>query len=309
MGAAKTLLIANPAPASGRLSRDWERIYQQIKEYHKGSFEVEMTQRPGQATELCREAILAGYKMIVAIGGDGTINEVLNGFLPPSRDSQGDVLLGGLPFGTGNDLRRSLGIPRDFSRAIQALNGSGGRFIDVGKVTLPNADGATEERYFLNIADFGSGGAIVERVNRTTKAFGPQVSYLWGIISTMASYENTKVAFSIDGQGEREAVINSFIIANGRYFGGGLKAAPCAELDDGLFDIVTLGDIGIVEGLINLPKLRRGTHLSHKKVRFCRGRRVAARANRKVLIEADGELIGSLPAIFEIIPQSLRITV
>ena len=267
-----------------------------------------MTQGPRHATEMSREAAKAGYGLVVALGGDGTISEVVNGLLGDSEAPDADAVLGLLPLGTANDLGRTLGIPKELSSAVRALNVDGVRRVDVGKVTVLERDGRPSViRYFLNIADFGSGGAVVERVNRTTKAFGPQLSFLWGIIATMLSYQNPTITFSVDGDGEEEAIINDFIIANGKFFGGGLVPAPDAQMDDGQFDIVTLGDIGFVESVLNLPRLRRGTHLTHPKARFRRGKRVVARANERVLIEADGELVGPLPAVFEIIPQALRV--
>ena len=266
-----------------------------------------MTQRSGHATELSREAIKAGYELVVALGGDGTVNEVINGFFEGSEALDTEVALGPLTMGTGNDLGRTLGIPKEFSLAVRALNKEGVQHVDVGKVSVSGLEGPSEVRYFLNIADFGAGGAIADRVNRTTKVFGPQLSYWWGIISAMIPYKNPIITFSVDGKMEQEAIINDFIIANGRYFGGGLKPAPDARMDDGLFDIVTLGDIGFVESLLNLPRLKRGTHLTHPKTRFCRGKRVVARANKSVLVEADGEVVGYLPATFDIISRALRV--
>lgn len=266
-----------------------------------------MTQRPGHAADLSQEAVRAGYGLVVALGGDGMINEVVNGLFREAANLMEGVVLGFLPLGTSIDSCKTLGIPKKLPLAVQTLNEAEVRLVDVGKVVTSQLGGAPEVRYFLNVADFGSGGAIADRVNRTTKQFGPQLSCLWGILSTMISFENPTITFSIDGGGEQTAIINDFILANGRYFGGGLKPAPDAQMDDGLFDIVTLGDIGFVECLINLPRLKKGTHLTHKKARFYRGNRVVARANKRVMIEADGEVVGTLPATFEIIPQALRV--
>ena len=234
---------------------------------------------------------------MVALGGDGTVNEVVNGLFSGTEPLNQNVALGYLPVGTGNDLGRTLGIPKEFSGAVRALNEDRVRRVDVGRVLVAEDEGAPKVRHFLNIADFGSGGAIADRVNRTTKRFGPQLSFWWGIISTMISLENPVITFSVDGAGEQEAVINDFIIANGRYFGAGLMPAPHAQMDDGLFDIVSLGDIGFIESLWNLPRMKRGTHLNHPKATFCRGKRVVARANKNVLVEADGEVVGSLPEV------------
>ena len=310
----KTMIIANPASANGRTGRNWDRIYPRMKENFRGSFDVEMTQHRGHATELSRYAIKSGYELVVALGGDGTVNEVLNGFFGETGPINTDAAFGFLPLGTGNDLCRNLGIPGELSAALRALGEGIARRVDVGKVVASEHLGTslgspepTEARYFLNVADFGSGGAIADRMNRTSKALGAQASLLWGIVSTLASYKNPTVTFSVDDEEEQVSTMNDFIVANGRYFGAGLKAAPDAWMDDGLFDIVMLGDFRFVETMLNLPRLKRGTHLTHPKVKSRRGKRVTARASSPVLVEADGEVMGALPAAFEIMPQALLV--
>ena len=303
----RTLIIANPAAAGGRVGGAWDRICSGLKESYGTGFDVEMTRRRGHATELARQALRAGYEMVVALGGDGTINEVMNGFFEGRSPLNPDAVLGLLPIGTGNDLAMGLGIPRDLNLAAQTLSRGRTRRLDVGKASVTRPADGSEVRYFLNVADFGAGGAVADRVNRTTKVLGAQAAFLWGVLATMVLYKNPTVAFSVDGDEESEAVLNDVIVANGSYFGGGLKPAPHAQMDDGLFDIVTLGDIGFMESVWNLPRLRRGTHLTHPKVKLSRGKTVLARSRNEVLVEADGELIGSLPASFEVIPQAIRV--
>ena len=304
----KTLIISNPASANGQVGRKWDRIYSQIKENYGGPFDVVQIERRGHATELSREAVAAGYELVVALGGDGTANEVVNGLLTGAEPAVLGVAFGFLPYGSGNDLSRSLGIPKALPHSARELAVCPERRIDVGKVSAAGAEGPSGGvRYFINVADFGAGGAVAEKVNSTSKAFGVKASYMWGILSTMISFDNPNITFSIDGDTECDAVVNDFIIANGRYFGGGLMPAPDAKMDDGLFDIVTLGDIGFIESVLNLPRLMRGTHLTHPKVRFHRGKRVVARAEDRVLVEAEGEVLGFLPATFEIIHRALRV--
>ena len=302
----KTLVIANPNSGAGRLGKRWDRILAQIREHYGQAFDSVLTTRQGHATELSRDGASAGYDLIVAVGGDGTANEVLNGFDLTVGNQDGPAL-GLLPFGTGNDLAKSLGVPKEMPQAIELLRPRPPRPIDVGKITALDDSGGMVTRHFLNVADFGSGGAIAARANNTTKAFGARLTYIWSILSTMATFKNPEVTFNVDGEEDRVAVANNVVVANGRHFGSGLTPAPDALMDDGVFDVVLMGDFGLVEGALNLPRLMKGTHLSHPKVRSYRGSRIAARADRRVQIEADGELVGVLPATFEIVPEALMI--
>jgi len=302
----KTLVIANPNSGAGRLGKCWDHILKQIPEQSGQSVDWELTTRQGQATELSREGVGAGYNLIVAVGGDGTANEVLNGF-DMTADHEDGPTLGLLPFGTGNDLARSLGIPKDMAQAIELLNQQQTRQIDVGKITALDDSGCIVTRHFLNVADFGSGGAIAARANGTTKVFGARFTYIWSILSTITTFKNPEITFNVNEEENRTVVANNVVVANGRHFGSGLTPAPEARMDDGLFDVVLMGDFGLVEGALNLPRLMKGTHLSHPKVRSCRAVRIAARADRRVQIEADGELVGVLPATFEIMPGALMI--
>ena len=278
-----------------------------IQDNYRGPFDVELTLHRGHATELSRNAVEAGYETVVAVGGDGTFNEVLNGLIGDPPGSCPDTALGLLPLGTGNDFVRTLGVPRQFDRAVRSLNRDETTLIDVGRVRASGPGGAPAVRYFMNVADVGSGGAVAAKLNSTTKVFGPQVSTMWAIVSTIVRFKNPTITFSIDDGVEERAVINDLVLANAMYFGGGLKPAPDARIDDGLLDVVTLGDFGFLESLMNLPRLKRGTHLTHPKVRSYRSKKIHARADEEVLVEVDGEVLGSLPATFEILPRALRI--
>jgi diacylglycerol kinase family enzyme len=149
----------------------------------------------------------------------------------------------------------------------------------------------------------------VDKVNRTTKAFGGQISFLWGILTTLPTYKNKLTKYRIDDGPEQEKVLNTFVVANGRYYGGGLNPAPNAQLDDGLFDIVSIGDVGFLEAVSSLGKFRKGTHLEIPKVSFSRGRTVVATSDETQLVEMEGEVVGRLPARFEMLPKAMNIVV
>ena len=298
--------IVNPASGNGRVGRDWARISRCIKDNYVGTYDHAMTQYRGHASELARQAAAVGYGLVVVLGGDGTINEVVNGIFPRPQHQSHEVTLGFLPLGKGNDFIRTLGMRGDLTLAVKALNIAETREVDVAKVECKGDVGASV-RYFLNVADFGSGGAIAERVNRAKRGMGSQLSYLWAIVATMAFFRNPTITFKIDDGPDQVGVINNFVVANGRFFGGGLKPAPHAQIDDGLLDLVSMGDIGFFEALLNLPRLKRGSHLNHRKAGFYRGRKLVAHSDTPVLVETDGEVVGSLPATFEIVPGALKV--
>ncbi len=180
------------------------------------------------------------------------------------------------------------------------------RELDVGLATYHNRQGAAVRRHFLNIADFGSGGAVVDRVNRTTKVFGGRMSFLWAILRTLPKYRNTRVRYRADGR-EGEVVMNNFVVANGRFFGGGLMPAPHAEMDDALFDVVIIGDIAFKQVRRNLGKLRRGEHLGLPEITHFRAASVETECVEPALLDLDGEMVGSSPTRFELLPKAIRL--
>ncbi len=303
----RAFFVVNPAAANGRVGKGWERILQAIRAEYSTSVEFGLTAAPGDATLLARAALKDGHDVVVSVGGDGTLNEVVNGFFEGDRPVSTKASLGVLSLGTGSDFVKTLGIPRNLHSYLATLKGGRPKVIDVVRSRIRSLDGAEITRYLINVGEVGSGGAVVDKVNHTTKAFGGRVSFLWGIFTTLPTYENKEVTYSVDGEVEKTELLNDFIIANGRYFGGGLKPAPGASLDDGLLDIVTMGDFRFREVLFNIRKLMEGTHLSNRKVKLVRGRKVTVRCSEKVLVEEDGEIVGVLPADFEIIPGAISL--
>jgi YegS/Rv2252/BmrU family lipid kinase len=305
----QTIMIVNPKSANGATGRRWLGLRRVIETGFGGPFDVVFTEAPLHATELACCYLQRGYQLVVAVGGDGLINEVVNGFFDAGQNLFPEAALGILSVGSGGDFIKSLGWSRDLFTAALRLEGSETRIIDVGKAVFQNLQGETQTRYFLNMADFGAGGAVVERVNRTTKAFGGTLSFLWGILSTLPTYRNKEIRFSINGAKETSAILNNLIVANGKYYGGGLKSAPDAVVDDGLFQFVAVGDVTFPEVLLNLRRFRRGTYLTHPKVRSYVGKSLSAKSIEPVFIDMDGELVGTLPAVFEILPRAIRLKV
>jgi diacylglycerol kinase (ATP) len=303
----RAFFVVNPAAANGRIRNEWSAILEASRAEYSANLEFALTGGPGDATLIARQALKGGYDVVVSVGGDGTLNEVVNGFFEDERPVNPSASLGVISLGTGSDFIKTLGIPRDLHACLEILKRANIKVIDTVRTVVTSTDGSRKVRYFINVGEFGSGGAVVEKVNRTTKALGGRISFLWGILTTLPRYKNKEITFSVDGGEERTALLNNFVVANGRFYGGGLKPAPEASLDDGLLDIVTMGDFRFREVLFSLGKLREGTHLSNPKVWFVRGRKVVARSDKEVLIEEDGELVGTLPAEFEIVPKSVSL--
>jgi YegS/Rv2252/BmrU family lipid kinase len=308
------LVIVNPKSASGATQENWAAMAADFGT-HFGPFSVEFTKGPGDGTELARQAAEAGREFIIACGGDGTINEVANGILLSGRDAE----LGVLPSGTGGDFRRSLGLPQTGRDAAAALRDGKTRRIDAGRVTFHDHDGREVSRYFLNVSSAGVAATIVKRVKLATAfdwlpadSVRGRVNFAVSTLQEVLDREPATVLVRIDDREEMSLRTIAFCVANSRYFGGGMMIAPDAKIDDGLFDVVNIGDMGTLKVLLNAWSLYRGMHQRLDEVRSTRARRVEIRPadeDESVLIETDGELPGKLPAVYEIVPGAIRVRV
>ncbi len=304
------VFIVNPKAGGGRVGKQWPGIEREIKQLFAGAYRVRHTTSPGHAAALTQEELRLGADIVVAVGGDGTLHEVVNGFFCAGQPVKPQAAVAILCLGTGADFGRSLNWPTQIMPALQRLRQPKIRAIDVGQAQFIGCKGEKATRHFINILDFGIGGAVVARVNRTTKFFGGRVSFFLAIAATLLTYRNQLVSFQVDDGPVCTERLNNFIVANGKFFGGGLKPAPNAELGDGYFDVVRLGDLSRMEAFTNLPNLRQGKHLSQPKVSSCRARRIRAEScdnSENVWIDMDGELVGRLPLDVSIMPQALRI--
>jgi diacylglycerol kinase (ATP) len=301
------MLVVNPKSANATVGKNWTKIDQEIRRGLKAGYDVSVTEQQAHATTLAREALKDGYELIIAVGGDGTINEVVNGFFDNQKPVNSDAALAVMSIGTGSDFVKTLEFPTTPFEAAERIRSGKVWTVDLGKCSFVGLDGEQGSRFFINIAGFGSEGAVVDKVNRTTKAFGGPVSFVWAILTTFLTYKNKLTKYRIDDSPEEEKILNTFAVANGRFYAGGVKAAPNAQLDDGLFDIVSIGDVGFLEGLSSLGKFRKGTYLEMPKVSSWRGRTVVASSEETQLVEMEGELVGRLPARFDVLPKAINI--
>ncbi len=299
----KTQIIVNPESNKGQTGKRWTRIKEALSSFFK-EFKYEFTEKPAHATEISRSAIKNGSELIVGVGGDGTINEIANGFFENHKIINPKTTLGIIPSGTGSDFSKSLNIPQDLNKSMEVITQSQSDIIDIGKIKYKSLSGENEEIFFLNIADFGFGGEVVKRVDEK-RLKRKASSYLRTLIFTFISYKSKKLKIKVDG---KEYPTDNYLIgaiSNGSIFGKGMRIAPYALLDDGFFDLILVKGMEKIEFFLNVWRIYRGTHLSHPKIKFLRGKKIEVTSEEEedVLIEADGELIGKVPATFEIVPS------
>jgi len=309
VAARRAVLVLNPASANGATGRMAEGLVGEVERF---GLEARLlrTEAAGHATELTREALRAGEELVVAVGGDGTVNEVVNGF----ADEQGEPLgstaaLGVVERGTGCDFIRTYGIPKKLPDALRVIAEGRTRTIDAGRATCRAHDGEGEvRRLFANVGSCGLTGDVATRANASSKRLGGTASFLWATVTAFAAWSNVPFRITLDGT-VRELVANNVICANGRQFGGGIRIAPHAEPDDGQFDVVVIGDVGKLALARNVHRMYLGTLEKDPRVEVLRATDVRVEPARPLPVELDGELPGRTPVRFEVLPGLLRVVV
>jgi len=300
-----TLVVVNPRAGSGSAERRFESVRKRLR-LVLGPARIEFTDCEGHAVRLARKAVQDGFKRVISVGGDGTHREVVNGILAADGVVPDDLVVGLLPLGSGNDLMRSMGIPGDIEQALPHVGpGTATSRVDVARCTCRSAMGDTT-RYFVNVADVGLGGPCVAHAERY-KGLGGTLAYLAGAVHSFVATDAERLRVVVDGNDLGTFSSRGIVVANGRYFGGGMHVAPQADLQDGLLDVIILGDLSALQFLYNLPSLYRGTYHGHDKVTVLRGRRIEVSSpdDRPVPVQIDGELDGHLPAVFELTDHRL----
>lgn len=297
------VFLVNPASANGSTGRRWPEIARRAAAAGlEGA--ARFSEAPGDLARHAREASSEGASLLVVVGGDGSVHEVANGIAgladPPP--------LAIVPRGTGWDFVRTFGIPRDIEAATRIALGEAERVVDLGRVDHRTWDGHEATAVFANVASAGMSGAIAQRANETTKALGGKASYLWATFAVFSRWTATEVRVTVDAE-TREGRMFDVVVANGRYLGGGMKMCPDAEPDDGLFDVLTIGDVTKRDLVTTMPKIYRGTHLPHPKAELLRGRVVTVESDEPIPIQLDGEQPGTTHVRFEVLPRALRLRV
>lgn len=305
---AETRVIVNPVAAAGAVAREWPDLRSYLRSQGLVFTEV-LTEAPGHAVALAAEAVAQGCGLVVAVGGDGTANEIVNG-LCGDRASSPSTDLGIISRGTGCDLVRTLGL-RDPRTAVSALTERDTtRAIDLGEI-LMTREGRPERRLFINAAGLGFDGEVVEgllHARVTGRSIGGTVPYLLQVFRSIMHYDNKRVRATIDGD-VLEGVYTAFFACNGRYFGGGMKVAPNADPSDGLFDVAVLDALSRPGLLVRLPTVYLGWHTIFRQIHIRRARELKVETQDRILIQADGELVGMAPATLRVLPGAVRVRV
>ncbi|HJQ68715.1 MAG TPA: diacylglycerol kinase family protein [Blastocatellia bacterium] len=305
----ETLFIINPASARGATPRSWAEAKRELERLGI-RFSEQVTARAGEATDIARRALQAGAARIVAVGGDGTLSEVVNGYF----DSAGaainpEAAVGLLPSGTGSDFRRSIGI--DSGRdAIAAIASGKSRVIDAVRAVTATKEGASVTRSFINVATFGLGGDASAFVNgwrgRMPKWVGGRARFIAAALRALDRYKLRSVEVTLDGELQKKIESNLLVVANGRFAGGGMMLAPNALLDDGLLDVVLTDGATRLDVIRELPRINRGSYLKNPKVKEARAREVLITTDEPMAIDIDGEMVGYTPARMSVLPAAVR---
>jgi len=328
--AERAMLIINPVAGTGEAVEIWEDLQETLR--HLGmDFDYQFTERPGHAVEIARTAAEKRYGTVAVVGGDGTIYEATNGLMSVDRESR--PRLGVIPTGRGSDFCRTVNIPQDWQTAASLLVSGRHRAIDVGWMEYMTADGA-ETGYFANIAGLGFDGEVTEQANnmpeKLTRVVGGIGTYALSLLVTYARYREKDLVLHVDDD-EYRVLATSVVIANCRYFGGKMCVAPDAEPDDSRFDVVVIGagfgnpvlecprgeappahsrierGVAKLKMVRNIPRIYKGTHLRDESIMVTRGSKVKVISNDRMVLQADGEVIGEGPFAAEVIPGALEI--
>lgn len=304
---AAPLLIVNPRSGGGLSEAAWARAARAIAE-GLGPFEARMTERAHHARTLAADAARAGKRLVIAVGGDGTLNEVVNGLMDAGAPEETAFAL--IPRGTGGDFRRTIDGAEDLCEAARRIREGTRRKIDVGRVRYKGDDGLDHTCHFLNVSSFGFSAAVANRANRSSKRLGPRAAFLGATVRTLLGHDNVEVEVTLDEGESRRRTCLLGAVGNGRYFGGGMKICPEAQLDSGHFQVVLVGDLGVGTIATRIHRLYAGTHLSIDQIEHATARRIHVTPlapDGQIRLEVDGETPGFLPATWEILPGALNL--
>jgi len=299
------LVIVNPTAGGSKAKDDWPYIKELLAKQGL-QHDTEFTTRKLHAMVITRNKILQGYHKIIVVGGDGTMNEVINGVFAQDKVPTDEIMLGLITVGTGNDWGKMFNIPSDYEAAIETILNQRTFIQDAGLVTYRRKD-QVWNRYFINIAGMGFGAKVVAKTNKL-KARGksnPRI-YMLNIFTSLLKYKSIQASISIDGDSFRRKLF-SMNVGIGKYNGGGMMQVPDAIADDGLYSITLIKKMGRIRVIASMKKLYNGKIGEHKRVESYTGKKIMIDSPKQLQLETDGETLGHSPIEFEIIPRSVKV--
>ncbi|KAA3614477.1 MAG: diacylglycerol kinase family lipid kinase [Planctomycetota bacterium] len=300
----ETHFIVNPRAGKGRAVKELDQARVLLRELFPEHRVLE-TKGPGHAATLAADSLQAGCSRIVAVGGDGTLNEIVNGLLQAGQAWPPSFGLGVVAAGTGMDFVRTLGLPSHIPRGLEVLPRCRPKAIDVGEVSFLDFEGRPVRRFFLNVASLGISAGIAHRANERGKPLQGRFAFVSHAVRALLTWRNQRIQYQFDQEEMQEGLMKVIAVANGKFFGGGMCIGPNAEIDDGWLQSLTVGDMGAWTALWNFPKLFGKREISHPLANYGRCRRLHVRSEETVYLELDGEQPGTLPATIEIRPAAL----
>lgn len=299
------VLIVNPRSGNGSTGRSWNELQSDATEAF-GEIAVRVTERSMDAARLTTEALEAGHRTVLAVGGDGTLNEVVNGFFREDGSLVAqDAAVGILPCGSGSDFRRSVHVPVKWKDACRHVAAAPVRRVDVGQVSYLDHDGNFATRRFINIGSVGVSGEVIKATESVGKGFGGHLAYKLATLRALRRYRDATVDMSVDGALPERVRVTVLAMANGAFFGGGMHVAPGASLDDGEFSCTLWAGFRVRDFIFGERKIYSGAHTEWSRTRCFPARSVRLESAERVLLEVDGEFVGTLPASFEILPSAI----
>jgi YegS/Rv2252/BmrU family lipid kinase len=300
----RVVFIVNPAAGHGRAGGRWEKARALAKEIFPG-FELLRTERPGHGKELARAAVEGGAELVVAVGGDGSVGEIVDGWLSASDAARAASCLATFPAGSGCDFANHMGIPRDPEAWAKAISEGTARRIDAARATFRTQDGAQRSRYFLNVAAAGIPGDVAITVARRGKVLGGTLTYLVEGALAVLSAKAKRMKITVDGVPLPDQAYHLVAAANTSTFGGGMKLAPQADAEDGLLDLLTIGDISRPALMALLPKAYSGGHVGLPGVTLRKAARIELRGDKPLPLNIDGDADGLSPVVLEALPKAV----
>ncbi|CAN5669947.1 diacylglycerol kinase family lipid kinase [soil metagenome] len=304
-------IVVNPASGNGAAGKSWHEFASELS-LRGYSFEVRFTEQRGDAIRFAREYAARAVDTVVAMGGDGTVNEVINGLMNEQGPVTPGTRLAIASSGTGKDFVRSLGT-RSIRQMLDALDTGYAEPIDLGLLTFIDGEsGEQASRYFINVADMGLGADVARRIESSPsgKAFGGMVSYLVQAVKTIRVFKGKEINLSLDGEPVFEGSAQMVVFCNGAYFAGGMRIAPLSSLRDGLLDVVVLEEVSrrvLLSSL--LPRVYLGRHLGRKGVHHFQAAEAVVDTPEPLSVELDGELPGVSPVTARVVPGTLNVVV